>query len=70
MIRGHMLIQVEGVKQPVLVAAVVSHHAGALPSLALSTKTLKTQHRSLVFQRNRPGAVLHELLLSRRSPFF
>src|SRR5208283_1471391 len=31
MLRGHMLIEVEGIKESVLVAAALSHHAGALP---------------------------------------
>jgi predicted HD phosphohydrolase len=35
MIRGQVLIEVEGVKQAVLIAAALSHHAGALPSLLL-----------------------------------
>jgi hypothetical protein len=39
MVRQHMLIQVEGIK----LAAVFSHHAGALPPPLLLTKTLKTQ---------------------------
>jgi hypothetical protein len=38
-----VLIKVEGIKQSVLVAAVFSHHAGALPLPLLLTKTLKTQ---------------------------
>src|ERR1700730_240792 len=53
MVRRYVLIKVEGIKQSVLVAAVFSHHAGALPPPLLSTKTLKSQHRSIVFQRNR-----------------
>jgi hypothetical protein len=56
MVRRYVLIKVEGIKQSVLVAAVFSHHAAALPPPLLLTKTLKTQHRSIVFQRNRPGA--------------
>jgi hypothetical protein len=43
MIRRYVLIKVEGIKQSVLVAAVFSHHAGALPPPLLLTKTLKTQ---------------------------
>jgi hypothetical protein len=64
MICGHVLVKVERIKQSVLITAALSHHAGALPSLALSTKTLKTQHRSRVFQRNRPKAVGHECRVS------
>ena len=33
MVRGHMFVEVEGVKQSVLLAAALSHHAGALPSM-------------------------------------
>jgi hypothetical protein len=43
MVRWYVLIKVEGIKQSVLVAAVFSHHAGALPLPLLLTKTLKTQ---------------------------
>jgi hypothetical protein len=35
MVYGDMLIEVEGVKQPLLIAAVLSHHAGALPPAGL-----------------------------------
>jgi hypothetical protein len=35
MVCGDMLIEVEGVKQPTLIAAVLSHHAGALPPAGL-----------------------------------
>jgi hypothetical protein len=52
------------ISNPVLVAVVLSHHAAALQSLALSTKTLKTQHRSLVFQQNRPTAAVAERRVS------
>jgi hypothetical protein len=31
MVRRYVLIKVEGIKQSVLLAAVFSHHAGALP---------------------------------------
>jgi hypothetical protein len=31
MIRRHVFIEIEGVKQSVLIAAVLSDHAGALP---------------------------------------
>ena len=43
MIRRYVLIKVEGIKQSVLLAAVFSHHAGALPPPLLLSKTLKTQ---------------------------
>jgi hypothetical protein len=43
MVRRYVLIKVEGIKQSVLVAAVFSHHAAALPPPLLLTKTLKTQ---------------------------
>ena len=31
MVRRNVLIEVEAIKQPLLIAAVLSHHAGALP---------------------------------------
>src|ERR1700745_153215 len=58
MVRRYVLIKVEGIKQSVLVAAVFSHHAAALPAPLLITKNLKTRHRSIVSQRNRPEAVV------------
>jgi len=33
MVLGHMFVEVEGVKQSVLLAAALSHRAGALPSM-------------------------------------
>jgi hypothetical protein len=36
MVCGDVLIEVEGVKQPLLIAAVLSHHAGALPPAGLN----------------------------------
>src|ERR1700683_2868715 len=41
LVRGNMVVEVEGVKQSVLLAAPLSHHAGALPWLP-TIKTLKT----------------------------
>ena len=38
MVRGHMFVEVEGVKQSVLLAAALSHHAGVLPSLLLQLR--------------------------------
>jgi hypothetical protein len=38
MVRGHMVIEIEGVKQSVLFAAALSHHAGALPWLLLQLR--------------------------------
>jgi len=32
-VRGHVVVEVEGVKQSVLLAAALSHRAGALPSM-------------------------------------
>jgi hypothetical protein len=32
-VRGYMVVEVKGVKKSVLLAAALSHHAGALPSL-------------------------------------
>jgi hypothetical protein len=42
-VRRYVLIKVEGIKQSVLLAAVFSHHAGALPPPLPLTKTLKAQ---------------------------
>jgi hypothetical protein len=50
-----VFIKIEGIKQPLLVIALLSHHAGALPPPVLETKTLKKQQRSVVFQQNRPN---------------
>jgi hypothetical protein len=52
MVRGYVLIEVEGVKQSVLIAAVLSNHAGA-PFTAPTFQTSKSHHCSIVFQRNR-----------------
>jgi hypothetical protein len=58
-IRRHVFVKIKGIKQPLLVIALLSHHAGALPPAGLKTKTLKRQQRSVVFQQNRPRAVIH-----------
>jgi hypothetical protein len=50
-----MLVEVEGVKQSVLLAAALFHHAGA-PFAAPAIRTLKTRHCSIVFQQNRSSA--------------
>jgi len=52
-VHGHVVVEVEGVKQSVLLAAALSHHAGVLPSLLLEFRTSKTRHCSIVFQQNR-----------------
>ncbi|HEY6618834.1 MAG TPA: hypothetical protein VIY68_04750 [Steroidobacteraceae bacterium] len=59
-VRGHVVIEVEGVKQSVLLAAALSHHAGDAPFAAPAIKTLKTRYCSIVFQQNRPDADGHE----------
>jgi hypothetical protein len=41
MVRGHMIVEVEGVEQSVLLAAALSHHVGALPSLLLQLRPRK-----------------------------
>ena len=38
MVRGHVFVEVEGVKRSVLHAAALSHHAGVLPSLLLQLR--------------------------------
>src|ERR1700694_5530399 len=67
MVRRYVLVKVEGIKQSVLVAAVFSHHAGALPPPLLLTKTLKTQYRSMVFQRNRSGSDARHVYVTHRA---
>src|ERR1700694_5155793 len=67
MFRRYVLIKVEGIKQSVLVAAVFSHHAGALPPPLLLTNTLKTQSRSIVFQRNRSGSDARHVYVTHRA---
>jgi hypothetical protein len=49
-----MFIKIEGIKHSLLVIALLSHHSGLSLPPVLQNKTLKTQHRSVVFQQNRP----------------
>ena len=37
-VRGHVVVEVKGVKQSVLLATALSHHAGALPWLLLQLR--------------------------------
>ena len=48
-------VEVEGIKQSVLIAAVLSHHAAAI-SVRANPETEKAAARSRVFQQNRSGA--------------
>ena len=57
-IRRHVSIKIEGIKQPLLVSALLSHHAGALPPPVLRIKTLKKEQRAVVFQQNRADSDL------------
>src|SRR5271156_3649345 len=41
MVRGRVFVEVEGVKQSVLIAAALSHHAGALPSMLPQLRPLQ-----------------------------
>ena len=62
MIRRYVIFEIERIVQPVLIAAALSHHAEVLP-LPLSTKTLKKQQGSRVFQQNLPGRVGRPFLI-------
>ena len=60
MVGGNVIVEVEGVKQSVLIAAVLTHHLEELRALACHSDR-GGESEFGVFQRNRPKTVIHEL---------